>query len=666
MRSKPIWFTILLFWATAILVAYYVFHKPLDVQNLAALAIGLRSIGTAFGVISASAGLGRVIVRRLIPTDADGLDQLMVEFGVGFGFTGLLWLGLAVTGLLKVWVAWVALAAIIGGTFKSIVHWWRSLQASIRTFHLENRFQKLLGISIFILAVASLIEASAPPHAWDTLLYHLTSPLRHVQAGQLVIDSALPESGYPQLVEMHYTWLLLLGAPRAAALLHWFIGLLASLMVGSLARRWVNGQGSWIAVALIFSAGTWTKMMGVAYIDLVLVFFATLAFQRLIAWIEEPSAKKTILLGVLAGFGFGVKYTGAFVGVALALLMVWRRPRQAIRTMLSFGFGALIVSLPWLLKNLPMENPFYPFLGQGIGWDSIRQTWYSQVGSGLLNSSPSQLLLAPFIMTIVGAEGAETWHATFGPLMLMLAPALIVAWKTFGDKHWFRYGLAWIALLYGSWLYGAAISRLLIQPRLLFPLVPVLTLLLGAGAVSISELNLGRISLGRILNALIVFVLFLTIFNSVGGLLQDQTLEVVMGWQSSEDYLYQQLGWYHGAIRYLDSLPEGSRVLFLFEPRTYYCPGDICIPDGILDRWYWSRQRGLTNLEILEEWRQEGVTHVLVYQLGIELLQSGEGPMSIDDWNALNSLLQEQLIEVENFGNAYLLYQLPHNSAGDL
>jgi hypothetical protein len=242
--------------------------------------------------------------------------------------------------------------------------------------------------------------------------------------------------------------------------------------------------------------------------------------------------------------------------------------------------------------------------------------------------------------------------------MLMLAPTLILGWGAFRGKAWFRYGLAFIGLLYAAWLYGAAISRLLVQPRLLFPILPILAVLLAASYLRLSEMTIGSLSMRRIFLALLVLVLVLTMFNQIGNFLEGHALQVVLGWDTNEDYLYRHLGWYYAAMRRLDSLPEHSQVLFLFEPRTYYCPPDRCIPDGVLDRWNWLRRRDLSNPEILSEWRQDGVTHVLIYQTGVELLYEGEDPLSESDWDALATLVDEDLVEIENFGDAYLLYQL--------
>jgi hypothetical protein len=665
MRSKLIGFTFMLVWATAVLGAYYVFHKPFDVLNLEAILTSTGSLLAVLAVSTACAGIGRAVVRWTLITNNEGFPRLALEFGIGFGLLGLLWLGLAAAGLLGVWVAWLVLIATIALSFREWQPWWTSLLSVVRSWAPINNVQRVIAIIVVALGAMSLVDALSPPHEWDALMYHLTSPLHHIQAGQLIVEPSLPESGYPQLVEMHYTWLLLLGVPRAAAVLHWFLGIMTSLFVISLTRRWINDQAAWLALAMLYSAGTWTTLMGAAYIDLALVFFATLAFAKFVEWVGQPSFRQAVLLGSIAAFAFGVKYTGAWVGLSLAIIMVWRWPRQALKTLIYFGVAALILALPWLLKNLPTGNPMYPFIWQGEGWDSIRQAWFSRVGSGLLETAPSQLLTAPILLTILGADGAQTWDASFGPLLLMFTPVLLLGWRAYRDQPWYRYGLAWIGLLYAAWLLGAATSSLLIIPRLLFPLVPVLVILLAGSALRLFEVELKGLSLGRITLALMIVVLTLTTFGRVGEMLGSQSLQVALGWTSSEDFLYQELGWYHGAVRSIDALGDTSRVLFLFEPRAYHCPADRCIPDGILDRWYWSRQRDLTNPEILSEWRDQGATHVLVYQLGVELLQAGEDLLTNADWNALDQFVLDYLVEIENFGDAYILYEIQADSAGE-
>jgi len=111
----------------------------------------------------------------------------------------------------------------------------------------------------------------------------------------------------------------------------------------------------------------------------------------------------------------------------------------------------------------------------------------------------------------------------------------------------------------------------------------------------------------------------------------------------------------------LDRLPEDSRVRFLWEPRSYYCPsGLICEPDSLLDRWWHERRLGAGPGETLAGWGQQGVTHVLYYRLGAESVRSaGFDPLDGEDWEELDRFLTEDLEIAETFGDAYVLYRLP-------
>jgi hypothetical protein len=100
-------------------------------------------------------------------------------------------------------------------------------------------------------------------------------------------------------------------------------------------------------------------------------------------------------------------------------------------------------------------------------------------------------------------------------------------------------------------------------------------------------------------------------------------------------------------------------VRILWEPRSYYCPADIeCEPDALTDRWWHARQHGLQAAAVASQWKEEGVTHVLFYRLGAEAIRkAGFDPLTAGDWAELESFLNDQLILVADFGEAYTLYR---------
>jgi hypothetical protein len=154
-------------------------------------------------------------------------------------------------------------------------------------------------------------------------------------------------------------------------------------------------------------------------------------------------------------------------------------------------------------------------------------------------------------------------------------------------------------------------------------------------------------------------VFVLTTLQTGMDTLQHQDVPVLAGAISEQDYLYHRLGWYFAAMEEVEDLPEGSKVLFLFEPRSYYCPLDRCLPDGILDVWYHARRLGGTSASIARSWQEQRVSHVLLYALGAETLrQKGVDPFIEEDWSELERLQDQQMTLIENFGDSYLLFEL--------
>jgi hypothetical protein len=266
---------------------------------------------------------------------------------------------------------------------------------------------------------------------------------------------------------------------------------------------------------------------------------------------------------------------------------------------------------------------------------------------------------APFIMTLVGAEGAKTWHATFGPLFILFVPLIAVRWKEHRHRAWLRNALILSLVIYSAWLYGAAVSRLMVQPRFLFPALPPLAVLSAVAYESLRSMELRSFSIHRILGVLIGLVLVLTVLQTGMDTLHNKDVPVLTGAISEQDYLYHRLGWHYAALVAVGDLPENTRVLFLFEPRSYYCPPDRCLPDGILDVWYHARRLGGTSADLAQNWHEEGVSHVLLYALGAEALrQKGVDPFTEGDWAELERLQAQHMNLIENFGDAYLLYEL--------
>jgi 4-amino-4-deoxy-L-arabinose transferase-like glycosyltransferase len=471
---------------------------------------------------------------------------------------------------------------------------------------------------------------------------------------------------------MGFTLGMLLLGDGLASLLHFGYGLMGLIITVALARRTFGQATTWPAAALLLSVPSLVWLMSRAYVDVTLLFYATAAFYALTRWRElraageaESSIKWLRLMGVLCGFGAGVKYTALAIPIALGLSLLWTSRHDRLRVVVgqTVQFGAItaVVALPWLFENwLTTGNPFYPFFLPGVYWDAWRAWWYDRPGTGLAATAPWRLLIAPLEATVLGSEGGEPYDATVGPLLLALTPLLVVVWPDLEREERAVAGhmLLFFGLNYGLWLVGLARSALLVQTRLLFPIFGVLAIL---GAVSLDRLTILRrpqLAIDWIARAVVSLTLALLLFSNLTTFLQVNPLPVITGLEPRDDYLARRLGAYQLAMRMVNGLPSDSRVVFLWEPRSYACQVD-CWPDALLDRFL-----HLTHLypdaeSIADAWREEGVTHVLLYRLGLEAIVEDEfDPVTPRDLAILDEIFVSEAEEIGRLGESYILYRL--------
>jgi hypothetical protein len=670
--------SLVLVWLFAVVAFYYVAHKPFTSSHLRAIGQALAGLGGALLVVALGTGIGVRLLRGLAVARA---DRLILAAAVGLGVLSLVGLGLGAVGLLRPWVLW---SLTVAGLLLTSGPLWRALAAAWAdsAWRPQGRFEGFLAVYCGTMLVFALLRALAPPTAWDGLVYHLTGPKLYLEMGRVSHPLDLPYLGFPQLMGMLFTWGTGLAGERAVAPIHWFYGALGTFALVTIGRRWLSGVAGWLAAAVLLSARSIVMLAGQPYVDLTLLLYATLAFWALghFLW-SGPQAQRWLLLsGMLAGLALSTKYTALALPPALGLALLVSRIRNwrsAIRDAFLVGIVALIVWSPWLFKNLVLTgNPTYPFFFGGVYWDGYRAEWYDRPGTGLLYTAPWRLLVAPWDVTIWSVEGAAlegfpSYAATIGPLLLALLPCLLLVWQRLplAQRRWLRAALIFCGVLYGFWLWGVARSALLIQTRLLFPAFGLLALTVGAVVEGLDKLPQHPLNLGWMVRAVVVGVLTLSLVSTFLLAVQERPLGVLLGFEAEEDFLSRQLGWYRVAVNTVNrELPSDAVVLFLWEPRSYHCQA-ICLPDALLDRWLHATQHlygpnaaadpdGAAEI-ISDAWRAEGVTHVLFCQTGYKAVLAGEfDSITEEDVAALEALQREELEEIQNFGDAYVLYRL--------
>jgi hypothetical protein len=652
-------------WVFAVVAAYFWAHKPFDAGMVGGLARSLLSVAVWLGMVWVSAALGLRITGQSL-ADESPTVRLALAAGIGLGLLALLTLALGLVGLLRPLVAWglmVALGALLR----------RDLRAALADLRAVGRLRPASGfqrwVALYIGASLALIfmAALAPPTAWDALVYHLTGPRLFVQAGRVVHPIDLPYLGFPQLGEMQFTLGMLLAGDGPAALLHFGYGLLALVVTAALARRVFGDGAAWLAAALLASVPTFLSLMSRAYVDVTLLFYATAACYAFVRWRERRAGGQNWLLvmGALCGFAAGVKYTAIAIPLALGLSVAWTSRRDGLRAvagrLVQLGAVCVILTLPWLLENwLTTGNPFYPFFFQGAYWDAWRAWWYDRTGSGLATTAPWRLVLAPLEATVLGTEGGEPYDATIGPLLLIAAPLLVVAWRSLKAEERALTGhlLFFFGVNYALWLAGLARSALLVQTRLLLPVFGVASVLGAAGLDRLAALRRPQLDVGWLVRAVVSLTLALLLFSTLAAFLRSNPLPVALGLESRDDYLARRLGVYHLALQGVNALPPGSRVVFLWEPRSYACRVD-CWPDALLDRFLHLTYLYPDADAIAQAWAADGVTHVLLYELGMKAIAEAKfDPITPRDLAIMDDLQSRHLSPVGEWGDAYVLYKL--------
>jgi hypothetical protein len=214
---------------------------------------------------------------------------------------------------------------------------------------------------------------------------------------------------------------------------------------------------------------------------------------------------------------------------------------------------------------------------------------------------------------------------------------------------------------------GVVASRSLFQSRLLLPALVALCGPLVYVYHEMSAFDTHAFSLRRLFGMSVVLVLAANLVYQGLNTHSLRPLSVLVGSETRQGYLARNLQAHYAAIELTNEVvPQEGRVLFLWEPRSYYCrvPAQ---PDAILDRWAWLLHRHAGNLAaIAGELQQEGYTHVLYHRAGAEFVRRASlDPLQEEDWAALDAFLKRYLEKEGGAGEAYVLYRILPAMGGD-
>ena len=648
--------------AATLAYAVFVFGRYFGV----AYESGLLALLQLAFVLLLSTGAGRVLLRWLGVSDVSESQKTLIGATLGLGVLSLSGFALCAGRILYPASGLVALALlwIVGATEM------RQVVVSLASNRNLLRDRPLPVAGLLALMALCLWTTWAPPHQYDSLVYHLTLPAAYIRAHGFVTVPTLIYSHFPQNGEMLFMLALLLRSDLLAQMFMWLAGALSVWWVFELGKREAPLSAVLLACLLLASNTAFLLLCSITYVEALVMLWTTACLFSFLRWrqldaVSPESRGWLVLSACFLGLALGTKY---YAGIAAILLGLWLfarfarcEPEQKRRRLgdgVLFAAVATLVFSPWLLKNAVMAgNPVFPLLDHLFG--STHNRWNSAVADGYfgalteyrgLGGLRGLARVAALLLTndprfgggmdVLGTLG---WDLTFWSLPL----ALWAGWR----NRFFR-GLAAFCLAYlACWLATGVVLRFLLV------LAPALSLLAANGLYALHQRlgDAGRAALmaavGLLLSCHILLFLFVE-FGVYGG------ADVLLGVKDRGQYLSSRLDYYPCARFVSEHSGKSDRILIVGEQRGYYLDRDHTATSVHAPNLFvaWANQSA-SPAELASRLAAAGFAKILVVPRELRRLGTSIGEFTergAGNWNAL----EPAFLKPEFKGPACVVYGL--------
>ena len=464
----------------------------------------------------------------------------------------------------------------------------------LRPFHLPRgwaSWQLALIVLIGLYVVIDLVVTCAPITSADALLHHAAAPELFEQRHRVVETPWSWNSYQPYAVEMLVLdgFLLWDGVQGAFAPL---LLLLAGAAATALGAARLAGRTVGLLAATILLCQPFTTWVGTStFVEPGLVLAVALALWNLAHFARTGWTPALVLTGVFAGAAAGMKYQGVAAALLIACGLVLVRDRLTIRRFALAAVPALLVALPWYVKNAILTgNPVYPlfFGGANEEADRLARASFEEYGHG---TSPLDLVVLPF--RLLGDAEAFDRGEFASPLPLLFAPLALLAPR---GRRVAAVVLALCAAYGLAWFVGSQ------HARFLLPLLPPLAVLAAVGMVELARAGrLGRLATIAVTTGALAAGLGITLAYA------GQFVPVVAGRQSEEQFLLENTSYYAATAWVNDHVPRDARVavdhvfVYPFEPEAIVWSADV-LPStaGADETRAFVRRFGITHAVVFE------------------------------------------------------------------
>jgi 4-amino-4-deoxy-L-arabinose transferase-like glycosyltransferase len=370
-------------------------------------------------------------------------EQLSFSITLGLGFLAYLVLFLGLLGLLYRSVLTVVLIAASLVCYPIWMRWPKTI-ASAWTGLKRGRIQRWWSVIAvasvgLVAALPILLLPLYPPTQWDAISYHLVVAKTYANEHAIAFTPYLAFPTFPQTNQMLFTIALLFHDDILVQLIQLLIMLTLGMALIGFGRRFFSVRVGWLAAAILIASPLVVWLGTVAYVDIGLMLFTTIATYAFGTWLQTREHRWLVLAAIFCGLAVGTKYPAIVFLILLQLAAVVSsfKERKYYQPFV-FGFVATLVAAPWLARNIYYTgNPVFPFFNRMFGQLIGYRLWKKEYLTGLYEDFSFAGFTGPGIGKSFESLVTLPWHLAFhqgrfmaeaplSPIYLFVLPLIVI------------------------------------------------------------------------------------------------------------------------------------------------------------------------------------------------------------------------------------------------
>jgi putative Ca2+/H+ antiporter (TMEM165/GDT1 family) len=308
------------------------------------------------------------------------------------------------------------------------------IRHAVRLTPLPRNWKWFSALLFAPFGIVYLVNALAPEMSPDGAAYHLPFVARYLQAHGFERITGDFYASLSQGIELLFLPAVSVGGHSSASLFHLLFLINLPILMICYGRRFGFPIPAAAAAFLVFASPLIGWDGTSAYVDVAAATVMFALFYLLEVWDSNGELNLLIPIGILAGFSYATKYTGA-IAVPYALAFVswklWRSRRPLAEPILIVAAFAAFFILPWMCKNaLTTGNPLAPFANHLFPNPYVHVSFEQEYRTYLRHYHLTNWWSAPWELAVKG----ERLQGFFGPVFLLTPLAVLLLRRPAGRR----------------------------------------------------------------------------------------------------------------------------------------------------------------------------------------------------------------------------------------